>query len=1070
MARSRQYDSDRISVLLDEALVLPSSERHAFLLKACPDDALRAEVISLLAVHDDAQSYFDDLARDVPHAFLRHNAEDATAPTKEIGGAAIHFAPGDRIGRYEIVKTLGRGGMGVVHEAIDTRLERTVALKFLASSPPEPRRNRLLREAQVASALDSPFICTIYDVGETEEGIPFIAMAYYDGETLDRRLAKAPLPLDEVLDIAIQVAQGLNAAHAAGITHRDLKPANVMVTSSGAVKLLDFGIAKLRTVTSRSSTGVTPGTLAYMAPEQIQGGPIDARTDLWALGVLLYEMLSGRRPFTGATAAAVLYSILDEEPPSLLVVVPRVPPGVVQIVDRLLQKDPAYRFVDAPSVQVALGAYRAPPPLASDPAPSRLREAWSRPLRLIALGIVGAILLAIGMPFAQHVSPLSRSTTAPERTVVAVLPFTVQGDSGLAYLREGMVDLLATQLDGIGGLQSVDPNVLLAATGHEDVLDPTRGQALAQRLGASQFILGRVLSLGVGFRLSASLYGMDGTLQARTQTIVDRPSALLAGIDHLAQQLIASQLDDPDDQLASLAASTTTSFPALRAYLAGEQHARSGHFADALAAFEAAVAADSTFALAWYRLARAAGWMGDSMLNMRATDQARRYSTTLPDRTADIIDAYYAFRKGAPAQAEHAYRSILSAYPGDAETWYLFGETLFHNNPHAGRSTSEAWTAFTQAAKLAPYDREPLVHLMDLAAREARWSALDTLTARYLHPADSRGATLPAVYRLLRALTLEPSNVRAEAWEGLRAAGPEALYAALTRIGPQLIDLEVSERLADELTAPMYSDTWRAHGFLHQAILAASRGRWAAADSAFVQASRLAPGWTHIHRALAASVPGLPVPRTTVRAIYKDVAAWRPGSALHDGQHAGELGAVREFLLGVLSAKMEAAADTHIHAQRLQSHTLSPDGMFAESLTYTLRATLAWHDGRPQDVLRLLDAAQFSIPFHQRERSPMLSQHLNRFLRAEALGALGRDDDALRWYQALHDGYFHWGTPYLGWSMLQRAGLYARQGRISEARAMYRRTQAFWQDADPYLAPQRAVVAQRLNALNDAAL
>lgn len=1074
MAHPDQYDPDRISVLLDQALARPSAERQAFLRDACPDEALRAEVASLLAVHEDAASYFDDLAMDVPLALapLRQDAGKASAASGGHDGPAMRFAPGDCIGRYEIVGTLGQGGMGVVYKAVDTRLERTVALKFLTAGPARlsPHRDRLLHEAQVASALDSPFICTIYDVGETEDGTRFIAMAYYDGETIDRRIAEGALPLDDALDISMQVANGLAAAHAAGITHCDLKPANVMITQAGAVKLLDFGIAKLWSATGRTSTGVTPGTLAYMAPEQVRRGPVDGRTDLWALGVLLYEMLSGRRPFMGDTSATMLYAILEEEPPPLSSLAPGVPPAVAHVVNRLLQKEPADRFADAASVQAALRACREPAATASTPSGSPLHATTHWTLRHAALSIGGTLLLVLGIFLAWTAPDRSRAATGSERTVVAVLPFVVQGDSGLAYLREGMVDLLATQLDGVGELRSVDPNVLLAATDHEGVQDPARGRVLARRLGASQFILGRVLSLGTGFRLSTSLYGMEGELQARAQTTVERPSALLEGIDRLARQLVASQLDDPDDQLASLAASTTASFPALRAYLAGEQHTRRGRFTDALAAFEAAVAADSTFALAWYRLARTAGWVGDSMLNMQAADQARRYSTALPDRTEAIIAAYYSFRKGDPAQAEQAYRAILSAYPDDAETWYLFGETLFHNNPHVGRSTTEARDAFTQAATYAPHDREPLVHLMDLAAREERWAALDTLTARYLQPDDDRGGPLYPTYRLLRALTLEPSGARADAWDALIAAGPEALYTALIRIGPQLADLSVSERLADQLAAPIYSDAWRARGLHHRAILAASQGRWAVADSAFGQAFALAPGWTHIHRALAASVLGLPVPPRATQAAYDDVTAWDPPSALSDGQHAGELDVIRDFLLGLLSAKMGALPEARAHAHRLQAYASPADVMLAESLENTLQAVLAWYDQRPQDVLLHLDAAHLPLPFHQREPSPLLSQHLDRFLRAEALVALGRDREALRWYDVLHDGYLHWGTPYLGRSTLQRAEVYARQGQRSQARALYRRTLALWQHANPHLASQMAAVQQRLNALDDAPL
>ena len=229
------------------------------------------------------------------------------------------IAPGSRLGQYEIVSPIGAGGMGEVYKAQDTRLKRLVALKLL---PPELTRDetakqRFLQEAQAASALDHPNICTIHEINETPDGQLYLVMAYYEGETLKEKIERGPLPLDEAVDIAIQVGQGLAEAHAAGIVHRDIKPANVMLPKGAPVKIVDFGLAKLAGQVGLTQTGKALGTVAYMSPEQARGQEVDHRTDLWSLGVVLYEMLTGQPPFQGDNLLAISNAILQRQPVAL---------------------------------------------------------------------------------------------------------------------------------------------------------------------------------------------------------------------------------------------------------------------------------------------------------------------------------------------------------------------------------------------------------------------------------------------------------------------------------------------------------------------------------------------------------------------------------------------------------------------------------------------------------------------------------------------------------------------------------------------------------------------------------
>jgi tetratricopeptide (TPR) repeat protein len=325
-------DWSKLEELWEAAREMTPGQREVLLAARGVDGALREELESLLAHADAGEGFLDRLRSAV-----------AQRPERSAPPAADSVL-GTTIGHYEIVARLGQGGMGVVYRAIDVRLQRTVALKLLrAPAPHDPRaKKRMLGEARAAAALDHPNVCTIYEVGETAELVPFIAMAFYPGETLEHVLRRGPLRLSTALDYAAQIARGLAAAHERGIVHRDVKPANIVVTSDGVLKLLDFGIA--RTVDVGSQDTVAPGTIAYMSPEHLTAPQLDRRTDLWSLGVVLYEMCTGTRPFRGAHAGEILYAILHDTPPAISAQRSDAPPSVDAIIDRLLAKDPAQRY------------------------------------------------------------------------------------------------------------------------------------------------------------------------------------------------------------------------------------------------------------------------------------------------------------------------------------------------------------------------------------------------------------------------------------------------------------------------------------------------------------------------------------------------------------------------------------------------------------------------------------------------------------------------------------------------------------------------------------------------------
>ncbi|HVG09389.1 MAG TPA: protein kinase [Thermoanaerobaculia bacterium] len=331
---------------------------------------------------------------------------------KEGAGPAEHTnlaaLPGTAIAQYRILEPLGGGAMGTVYEAEDTRLRRRVALKFL---PDELTRDpvakaRFLQEAQAASALDHPNICTVHEVGETEDGHLYLAMAAYDGETVKERIARSPLSVDEALDIACQAAQGLAKAHREGIVHRDVKPANLMVTRDGMVKILDFGVAKLRGAAGINVVGSFLGTPAYMSPEQARGEEVDPRSDVFSLGVVLYEMLAGARPFrSGEGVTSALRSLLEDKPAPLRSVRPEVPMELERVALRMLAKPPADRFPTGAEVAAELTDIQKS---LAEPAPVR---AASRRTWFAAAAILGVVLVLVA------VALLRRSEPAPVQPV-----------------------------------------------------------------------------------------------------------------------------------------------------------------------------------------------------------------------------------------------------------------------------------------------------------------------------------------------------------------------------------------------------------------------------------------------------------------------------------------------------------------------------------------------------------------------------------------------------------------------------------------------------------------------------
>ncbi|MBN2411387.1 protein kinase [candidate division KSB1 bacterium] len=562
---------------------------------------------------------------------------------------------GKSLSHYKILEKLGEGGMGIVYKAKDTKLDRSVALKFLPPylSQAEEEKKRFICEAQAASRLDHNNICTVHEIEETEDGQMFIAMVFYEGETLKKKIERGPLQIDEVLDISIQIADGLKKAHENNILHRDIKPANIFMTNDGVAKILDFGLAKLSGQTKLTKTGSTLGTVFYMSTEQTQGEKVDHRTDIWSFGVLLYEMITSQLPFQGDYEQAVVYSILNEEPKPLTGLRTGVPMELERIVNKALEKNPAERYQSVGDLIVDLKKLKRETDSTVKPPPVEVIEKAKKKNLLKKTLIPVATGLILILAFLLLRSFIKEDVLGSAPVPIAVLSFENHtGDDAYDRLQKVIPNLLITSLEQSKYLRVTTWQRmydLLKQVGREDieVIDEELGFELCRIDGVDAIVLGSITKLGDVFVTDIKV------LDVHTKELLKSVRSEGKGVS----SIIEKQIDDlarevsrgvglSDRRLATVerpvAEMTTTSLEAYHLYLRGREERERFHYSESILFHKKALALDSTFAMAYCDLADAYYNTGADDSGIEAIEKAKRYSEKATEKERLFIEAIYA--------------------------------------------------------------------------------------------------------------------------------------------------------------------------------------------------------------------------------------------------------------------------------------------------------------------------------------------------------------------------------------------------------------------------------------------
>ncbi|MFQ5750816.1 MAG: protein kinase [bacterium] len=604
--------------------------------------------------------------------------------------------PGQQISHYKILEKLGGGGMGLVYKAQDLKLDRLVALKFLNKElvSNEESRIRFRNEARAISALEHPNIAVVYEIDEVDDLI-FISMGYYAGETLQELLTQGPLPFNQVYDFGIQIAQGLSAAHHAGIIHRDIKPGNIIITKGNQVKILDFGLAKVTNFTAITQQDTVIGTAAYMSPEQIQGITVDHRTDIFSFASLLYEMISGQRPFPGEYGAAVAYSIINEEPTPLHDLRPETPPALETIVSKALAKDREDRYQNVIEIETELNN------LLNDSTkilihPPKRKFNLSSPNRLLALfGSMVVVAILVLLFFILRPDKMSHGQV----TSIAIMPFAVESvEDDWNWLGAAVTDLLITDLSQDSTyrvLSAQKRRTIMRKLGIDDApLSKNQAIQIAQKAKMKNILMGSLQKHQNNIQVHAQILKTDnGISHTELSSVTSDINKLYALIDKLSSNIkqlmnLNVSTDQPSRSIASL---TTSSLDAYRFYLEGKDAALDQRYQEGIEKLSRAINIDSTFIKAYYYLAWQYSLVGDNLKAKEILIKGKPYISLLSEEERLDYLCNEARIDRRWKDYSNYLKHLLRINPFDANSHYLYGRTQYYifRNLETGISAME---------------------------------------------------------------------------------------------------------------------------------------------------------------------------------------------------------------------------------------------------------------------------------------------------------------------------------------------------------------------------------------------